>query len=171
METAFDVELKVRKEINLVEDHDLAGSEDMRVLYWFVFAVGYRHDDHLGSFAQVEQSGANQIADILDHHDGMHWRIELCQAAGRHVRFQMTASAGVDLHNSTACRLNSLGIVKGCLVAFDHGNRQLIGQVANGPLQERGLSRPRLADQVQREDVSSGEPAAVAFGEQAVFGE
>ena len=68
METAFDVELKVRKEINLVEDHDLAGSEDMRVLYWFVFAVGYRHDDHLGSFAQVEQSGANQIADIFLQH-------------------------------------------------------------------------------------------------------
>src|SRR3954466_12509464 len=83
----------------------------------------------------------------------------------------MTASAGVDLDDAATRRLNALGIVERGLVSFDHRNGQLIGQVADGSLQKRRLSGPRRADQVERQDVSTRKPAAIAFGQQAVFGQ
>ena len=88
-----------------------------------VGALGHRHDHDAGRLAEVEQRRAHEVADVLDQHDRTGRRIEGLEAAGQHVRVEVAAAPGVDLHDAGAGGADPLGVEQRLLVALD--DRQL----------------------------------------------
>ncbi len=83
----------------------------------------------------------------------------------------MAAGAGIDLHRRGAGGANPFGVIERRLSTFDDADVQRVAGRADGALEQAGLARPRGADQVQRQDTATGQPAAVAFGQQMVLGQ
>src|SRR5437870_1421605 len=83
----------------------------------------------------------------------------------------MTSRPSVDLHDTATRGLDAAGVVEGCLVALDNVEIELAPQVGQGAFEQRGLAGARGADQVERQNPSSGEPAAISLRQTIVLGE
>ena len=66
---ALEIEVEVRKEIDLVDDDELAGSKHQRVLERLVLALGDRGDHHAVVLADLELRRTDEVADVLDHEE------------------------------------------------------------------------------------------------------
>jgi hypothetical protein len=69
-----------------------------------------------------------------------------------HMRVEVAALAGIDLHRRRAGRADAFGVAAGLLVALDDGDRQLSLQRLDGTAEQAGLSRTGAGDQIERED-------------------
>ena len=72
--------------------------------------------------AEIEGGGADEIADILDEHQGIVRQAEGLQRMADHMGVEMAALSGIDLDRLDAGGADALGVVRGLLVAFDHRN-------------------------------------------------
>ena len=141
-----------------------AAREHVGILERLVLALGHRQHHHLVRLAQVECRGADEIAHVLDHHHRILAGREMPERVADHVRVEVAALAGIDLHRRGARGADAIRVVGGLLVAFDHGDSQLPGEARDGLHEERGLARTGAGDQVQREDALRAEQAAVGIG-------
>ena len=64
---SLEVEVEVRQQVDLVDQHQLAGAEHQRVLERLVLALGDRGDHDPRVLADVELGRADEVADVLDH--------------------------------------------------------------------------------------------------------
>ena len=170
-DTAFEIETDMRQQIDLVDQHQPAGAEHVRIFGRLVLALGYRQHHHLGPLAEIEQCRAYQVADVLDQDNGTGQRLELLHAARQHVRLQMAAGTGVDLDHRAAGGADALGVVGGGLVALYHEDAHLVAQRTDGAFQQAGFAGTRRTHQVQREHLTALEPAAIAFGQSLILGQ
>jgi hypothetical protein len=170
-DAARHIEAQMRQQIDLVEQHQFGRLEHVRVFDRLVLSLGHRQDQHLGAFAQIEQRRADQIADVFDHQHGLGRRVELRQPPRQHVGFEVATGARIDLDRGGAGGANTLGIVQRGLVALDDADRQVGAEVADGAFQQGGFSRAGRTDQIERQDLTARQPAAVAFRDELVLGE
>ena len=77
-EEAVEVEVEVREQVDLVDQHELAGAEHQRVLERLVLALGDRGDHHPRVLADAELGRADEVADVLDHE-----QVDVRRAAAR----------------------------------------------------------------------------------------
>ena len=106
------------------------------------------HD--LVSLAEVELGRADEVAYVLDEEHGLVFRHEVLERVAHHRGVEMAALARVDLQGSHARGAYALGVVRGLLVALDHGRAK-----ARGPLErlseKLGLARTGRRDKIERE--------------------
>ena len=76
-EKASRIEPHVREQVDFVQQHQPGGAEHVRVLERLVVTLRHRCDQHLGSLTEIEERGADQVADVLDEDDRARVRIEL----------------------------------------------------------------------------------------------
>jgi len=179
LDAARDVELHVRQQVGLVEDHQLRGREHVGVLQRLVLALGHRQDRNLGGFAQVPHGGADQVADVLDEQQAAAFAmvvvivrmtepvpvpvpmivivvavaVQLRKRLGHHGRVEVATLAGVDLDRGGAGGADAVGVEAGLLVALDHRDVQagrVLFQRFDGRAEQRGLARAGAGDQVER---------------------
>jgi hypothetical protein len=81
-----------------------ARAEHVRVLERLVLALGHGQDHGLRALAQVEQRGADQVADVLDQQQRAARRIQRRHRGVDHLRVQVAARARVDLDDGRARR-------------------------------------------------------------------
>ena len=93
-----DVELEMRQQVALVQQHEVGGGEHVGILQRLVLAFGDRQHHHLVRLAEVEGGRADQVADILDEQQAARRGGELVERMADHVGVEMAALAGVDLH-------------------------------------------------------------------------
>src|SRR5215218_4831741 len=67
IDEAVEVEVEVLEQVDLVDQHQLAGAEHQRVLERLVLALGDRRHHHARVLADAELSWADEVADVLDH--------------------------------------------------------------------------------------------------------
>ncbi len=101
VEQPVEVEVEVRQQVDLVDEHELAGAEHQRVLERLVLALGHRAHHHARVLADPELGRADEVADVLDDQ-----QIDLVERQRRdrradHVGVEVTlaaeAGAGVEL--------------------------------------------------------------------------
>ena len=137
---ASNIEFDVRQQINFVQDHQFAGAKHVRIFQRFVFAFGDGQDDYFGALAQIEERRANQVADVFDKQQRVRRGSKTLKSAPQHIGFQMTASAGIDLHRLAAGGANAFGIVDSFLIAFDDADINLTFQIKYRLFQQRRLA-------------------------------
>ena len=102
------------------------------------------------SLAEVELGRADEVAYVLDEEHGLVFRHEVLERVAHHRGVEMAALARVDLQGSHARGAYALGVVRGLLVALDHGRAK-----ARGPLErlseKLGLARTGRRDKIERE--------------------
>ncbi|SBP87012.1 hypothetical protein THIARS_50260 [Thiomonas delicata] len=81
-----------------------------------------------------------------------------------HMRIQVAALAGIDLHAGHTGRTDALSVERGFLVTLDHRETELAAQVGEGAGEQRGLSGPRAGDEIQSEDAALLEQPSVVAG-------
>ena len=166
---APEVEIQVRQQVDLAEQHERGAPEHVRIFERLVLAFGYRQQHHLVRLAQVEGGGTYEIAHILYHQDAVPRRVQLRERVPDHMRIEMAALAGVDLHRARAGCADALGIVAGLLIAFDHADQVALAQRPYRLHQQRRLARPGTGDQIEREYAALGQGFAVVRGVTVVF--
>ncbi len=155
------VELHVRQEIDLVQDEQVRRMEHVRILERLVLAFGDREDHDLVRFAQIERGGADEIADVFDQQQAAVDRLQRRQRMAHHVRVEVAAPAGVDLHGGSAGRADAIGVERGLLVALDHRNRNAAFERLDRAHEERRLAGARTRDEVEREDAAVAQRSPV----------
>src|SRR5205085_2544938 len=115
------------------DDDQVRAAEHLRVLERLVGALGDGGEHHARALAQIEQGGADEVADILDHHRRPGGRVEALQCAGDHGRVQVAARPGVDLDDLAPGDADPRRVQVGFLIALDDGQSQLPGEVPAGP--------------------------------------
>ena len=91
----------------------------VRVLERLVVALRHGQDDDLVRLAQIERRRAHQIADVLDQQQAVVGEGELRKRIRDHLRVEMAALSGVDLHRSSAGLAHAIGVARCLLVALD----------------------------------------------------
>src|SRR5690606_16592194 len=113
---------------------------------------------------------AHQVPDVLhEHHRTGGW-LQFLQTAAHHGRVEVAAGAGVELHGGTPRRAQPGSVEIRLLVPFDNADRGT-GEVAQGPLQQRRLARPRRAHQVDGDHSAFPQPGPIALGQLVVLGQ
>ena len=132
----------------------------MWVFLGLVVAVGHRRDHDSGAFAEVEQRRADEVPDVLDDDDRPRVGIELGERPGHHCGIEVAARASIDLDCARTGGADPLGVVIRRLVPFDDGDRDVVADVADGPLEEGCLARARRTHQIDGHDTAGAEPVA-----------
>jgi hypothetical protein len=140
----LDAEGNVGQQIDLVEQHQRGGMKHVRVLERLVFSLGHRKDHHLVRLAKIEGRRTDEIADVLDQQQRIVGRRQLVEGVANHVRVEMTALAGIDLHRRRAGGADPFGVAAGLLVALDDGDRQSVLQQLDGAAQQVVFPEPGL---------------------------
>ena len=119
-----DVEVDVRQQVDLVQDHELAGAEHQRVLERLVLALGDRRDHHARVLADPELGRAHEVADVLDHEQVDLIQRDRRQRGAHHVRVQMALAAepdaGLQLGHGHVQRGQPVGVQRALHVALEH---------------------------------------------------
>ena len=94
----------------------------VRILERLVVAFCHGQDHDLVRLAQIERRRAHEVAHVLDQQQAVVAGHELRKRVRDHLRVQMTALAGVDLHCSRAGLAHAIGVARRLLVALDDGD-------------------------------------------------
>ena len=65
-ETGADIEIDMRQQIGLVQQHQVGSGKHARIFQGLVFPFGHRQHHDFMRLAKIEGGGADEIADILD---------------------------------------------------------------------------------------------------------
>jgi hypothetical protein len=129
-EEAFEIELEVRQEVDLVDQDQLAGAEHERVLERLVLALGHRADHHPSVLADPELGRADEVADVLDHQQVDLPEPELGNRGADHVRVQVALAAeaglGVELDHRHVQGGDPVGVHASLHVALEHPGADLV---------------------------------------------
>jgi len=112
----------------------------------------------------------DQVADVFDQQDVGAAEVEGLHPVADHVGVKVAAGAGVDLSHRHAGGGDAVCIVAGLLVPLKDGEMQLVIQVGQGSLEDRGFPRTGRADQIKDEHPIGDKRVAIAPGQPAVFG-
>jgi len=115
--------------------------------------------------AEIESRRAHQIADV-PMNNRPPAATPMIQGVADHMRIEMAALAGVDLHCRSAGGADPLGVARSLLVAFDHGDRPSVLQVVDRANQQRRLAGAGARDEVERETHNSCMPRVPGTGAQ-----
>ena len=152
----------MRREVDLVQNHEVRCREHVGVLERLVLSFSDRQHDHLVRLAEVERRRTDQIADVLDEQEASRLWIEPLERMRHHVRVEMAALSGIDLHRAHSGCADALGVAAGLLVAFDHAHRHMSLQRVDRATQQRGLARSGTRQQIEGEDALLREARTVA---------
>ncbi len=100
--------------------------------------------------AEIERGRAHQIADVLDQEQAVVGEVELRKRVRNHLRVEMAAFSGVDLHRPRAGLAYAIGIARCLLVALDDRDGRSSLPRADRLHEQRRLSGSRARNQVQR---------------------
>ena len=164
------IEIEVRQQVDLVQQHEARGAEHVGVFDRFVFALGHGQNRHLVRFPQIKGRRADQIADVFDQQQRILGQAQLFHRVSDHVCVEMAATAGVDLDCRGARGTNAFGILTGLLVAFDDGHRLSV-EHCYGLAQQRSFARTGAGNQIQGEDTALGQTLTVLRGVGVVLGQ
>ena len=67
IEAGLHVEVYMREQVRLIEQHQLCRAEHVRVFQRFVLSFSHGQDHDFGCLAKIEQRRAYEIADVLYH--------------------------------------------------------------------------------------------------------
>ena len=96
-EADADVEIEMRQQVGLVEQHEIGGDEHVGIFERLVLAFGHRQHHHLVRLAEVESRRADQIADILDEQQRAWHELQRLEGVADHMGVEVAALAGIDL--------------------------------------------------------------------------
>ena len=124
------------------------------------------------ALSEVELGRADQVADVLDEHQGAALGSEVVEGVADLVGVEVARPAGLDLVDGGSGRRDPPGVEVGLLVPLDHRALPAPGQEGRERSFEEGrLPRPGGADQVEGADPHPGEVAAHVGGVPVVLGE
>ena len=83
LDAAADIEVEMRQEIDLGQDHHARGGKGVRIFQRLVVSLGHREDRDFVRLAEIEAGRANQVADILDEQDRIALERQARRARGR----------------------------------------------------------------------------------------
>jgi hypothetical protein len=166
-----EIGIHVRREVDLVHQDQAGRSKDVGIFERLVVALGHRDDRHLGGLPKVKGGGTDKISDILDEQEAVVERREPIERMADHVGVEMTSLAGIDLHRRRPRRAYAVSIDRGLLIALDDGNGHAVRQRCNGADQQRGLSRSRAGNEIERHRACGGEMLAVARRVPVILGQ
>lgn len=152
-----DIEIEMRQQIRLVEQHQVRCGEHVGIFERLVLALRDRQHDHLVCLAQVEGGGTDEVADTLDEEKPARSQRQMIERVTHHMRVEMAAFAGIDLDRRRAGGADALGIVRGLLVTLDHRDRAARQEIADDADKERGFPAPGLETRF-----SASRPAAAS---------
>ena len=122
-------------------------------------------------FAEVELSRADEVADVFDQNSTAVLRFKVMKRLVHHGSVEVAALARVDLNGLCAGRADAVSVVRRFLIAFDHGDRELLGISAADRFGEQfSLSGSGARNEVQSEDVMLSKEGAVSGGNSVVAG-
>jgi len=171
VQALFHIEIHMRQQVGLVQQHQPGGGEHVGVLQWFVltFCDGQHH--HFMRLAEIKIRWADQIADILDEQHPAFWQRQISQGMTHPVRIKVTTLAGIDLHGWRPSGLNALGVASGLLVAANDRHREFLAQRLNRPGQQGRFARTGTRDQIQHKHAGIREQLPVTGSEFRIFGQ
>jgi hypothetical protein len=91
--------------------------------------------------AKIERRRADKVSDVFNKDISAVFRGKPLHRMTNHVTIQVTALAGVDLKGGDAGLADSVGIIGGLLVAFDHIAGTGFAKPLEGLHQKRGFAR------------------------------
>ena len=175
-EESVEVDIDMRQQVDLVDDHQLTRAEHQRIFECLVFAFSDGRDHHPMIFADAKLGGTDEIADVFDHE-----QIELRERQRRqrrsdHVRVEMTLAAearvGIDLHERDVKHREALRVVVPLNVAFDDADaRRLVGvriEPCEGSLEQRRFAGTGRTHQVDDRHLRAVEILSVRVGDRVV---
>ena len=113
-------------------------------------------------FAEVELSRADEVADVFNQNGAAVLRFQVMKRLVHHGGVEVAALARVDLNGLRAGRADAVSVVRRFLIAFDHGDRELLGISAADRFGEQlSLSGSGARNEVQSEDVMLCKEGAV----------
>jgi hypothetical protein len=77
--------------------------------------------------------------------------------------------AGIHLHHGSACLVNTVGVVHGLLVTFDHKKPDHLAQFPDGPFKQAGFTRSRGTYQVDCKDIPGFKKTPVTLCKEVVL--
>ena len=96
-------------------------------------------------------------------------QVQLLHGMSHHMRVEMTAAAGVDLHRRHARCADALGVVGAFLIAFYDPHREVLLEAVQGFDQQRRFSCARARHKIECKHAQPGEPFAVGQGEAVIL--
>ena len=91
----LDVEVEMRQQVGLVEQHDCRVVKHLRVFERFVLTFGDGKNGDLVVFPQVERGRTDEVANVFDQQHVQVVEVEALGAVHDHVGIQMAAGSGV----------------------------------------------------------------------------
>jgi hypothetical protein len=174
-EEPVEVEVEVRQEVELVDDHHVHGVEHDRVLERLLLAFGDGVDHRPDVLADVELGRAHEVADVLDDEEVELGEGQPGQAGAHHHRVQMAlaaeAGARVDEGHLGAEPGELVGVEAGRDVTFQHADAHPPRELGQRALQEGRLAGARRRHQVDRPHARRGERGPVGVGDAIVLGQ
>ena len=154
-----DVEIEMRQQVGLVEQHQVGGGEHVGIFRRLVLALGGRKQHDLVRLAEIERGGADQIADILDEQQELSASVKRSSAwptiwASRWQPLPVLTWIAV----APVARMRSASLEvcwSPSITAI--GSRVL--QIVDGAHQQRGLAGAGAGDEIQRQHALRREDA------------
>ena len=127
VEEPVEVEVEVRQQVDLVDQHQLAGAEHQRVLERLLLALGDRGDHDPRVLADPELGRADEVADVLDHQQVDVVERQLAGSAERTMFASRWHSppkpgVGVELRDRHVQRGQPVGVHRALHVALEHAD-------------------------------------------------
>ena len=156
VQEALEVEVEVRQQVDLVDQHELAGAEHQRVLQRLVLALGDRGDHHARVLADAELGRADEVADVLDDQQVDLVQRQRGQRRAHHVGVEVALAAearvGVELRHRHVQAGEPVGVDRALHVALEHADAHAVEPSASSALEQRRLAGARRAHQVDDGD-------------------
>ena len=150
------IEIGIGSQIDLVDEDQIGGLEQQRILQGLVVALGDGGHADADMLAQPEFCGADQIADVVDD-DGLHaGQVQLRNGLLDHVGLQVAGTLGVQLDGPDAQGGHALGVLGGVEVALDDRHGAAVdAAVGQDLLQEGGLAAAGGSQQIHHPDATA----------------
>ena len=116
----FQVKRHIGKQVQFIDDAEMCGLKHIRVFERFIFAFRHAENYNPKAFAQIEEGGADEVADILDGYDTVFAGFELVNCMVDHSSIQVAAFTGIDLNDRGFGCCDACGVVGSLLVSFDY---------------------------------------------------
>ena len=172
VQEALEIDLQVRHEVELVDQHEVARAEHQRVLQRLVLALGDRGDHHARVLADVELRRAHEVADVLDDEQVDVVQRQRGQGAAHHVGVEVALAAearvGVELGHRHMQAGQPVGVHRALHVALEHADAHAVDPVGQQRLEQRRLARPRRAHEVDHGHAVGVEVGPVGAGDRVV---
>ncbi len=130
------IEIKIRQDVDLIDDHRAAGLEDERVFERLVVPLRDGEDHQVQMRAGVKFRRTDKIANVLQNDQVEPRRVQLLQPLTGHPGVEMAHAARVQLDDLRAGARDGVRVDVGVDIRLHHAHAQL-------PLQQRQQTQKR----------------------------